>query len=66
MNAKKKIIICILTIIIFICISILIKSDIAASQTTGFSSWQTYAINMAAGGVMGGSIFIIIHLLNNK
>ncbi len=66
MNTKKKIIICILTIIIFVCISIFIKSHIDASQTNGFSSWQTYAINMAAGGVMGGSIFIIIHLLNNK
>ena len=66
MSTKNKIIICILTIIIFICISILIKSDIAASQTAEFSSWQTYAITMTAGGVMGGNIFIIIHLLNNK
>ena len=66
MSIKKKIIIFILTIISLISISILIKSNIDASQTAEFSSLQTYAIVMAAGGVMGGSIFIIIYLINNK
>ena len=66
MSIMKKIIIFILTIISLISISILIKSNIDASQTTEFSSLQTYAIEMAAGGVMGGSIFIIIYLINNK
>ena len=66
MSIKKKIVIFILTIISLISISILIKSNIDASQTAEFSSLQTYAIVMVAGGVMGGSIFIIIYLINNK